>query len=325
MRALSLVFLMVLAIPACNQSAITTPTSTSTPTPTPTSTIDNWESTTAPITIGDVQVAITQAGVEPIHVGGVQDRTDVFAIRFSVSNTGFAKRFNYTTWAGNAILVDNFGNRYKLLPRPRDMGVQSVPLNPTAPVIDVLLFETPIATAGAVELQLPAGNIGQSGDFVFHIKLHTSGARLDAVTRAAAAAEAEAKAQSDAIAERESQAKRLERAAEDAKAEKARLAEEAKKRADEAEAEKARKAAEAKKRADLEAAEKKRIADREAEIATIKSKLVAAQESKKKAELGLKAAKDSQFASTVKSLEKEVEKLTTECLELEAKLKSLSK
>ncbi len=343
-------FLIVLAIPACTKPG----TPTSADSAGSAGSADSWKSATPSITIGDIKVSITQAGIEPIHVSGVQNHTEIFAIRLSISNISSSKRFNYRTWADDATLVDNFDNRYKLLSRPRGMGVQSASLDPATPVSDILLFETPIKTAGSVQLQLPAGNVDQRGYFTLHINLHSTGARLDAVTSAAAAVAAEHKAKSDAIAFKEAEARRKEsearrvetqeqrafemavaekkRAAE-VEAEKARLAAEAKQRADAVEAEKARPAAEAKRKADeaqaekvrLEEEEKKRIADRAAKIATLSNQLAATKKRKEKTELDLNAVKDSQFLSTAKKFQKELDILIAECLKLEAEIKSLNK
>lgn len=269
-------------------------------------------------------------------MSGVQNHTEIFAIRLSISNISSSKRFNYRTWADDATLVDNFDNRYKLLSRPRSMGVQSASLDPATPVSDMLLFETPIKTAGSVRLQLPAGNVDQRGYFTLHINLHSTGARLDAVTSAAAAVAAEHKAKSDAIAFKEAEARRKESEARRVETQEQRAFEMAvaeKKRAAEVEAEKARLAAEAKQRADaveaekvrLEEEEKKRIADRAAKIATLSNQLAATKKRKEKTELDLNAVKDSQFLSTAKKFQKELDILIAECLKLEAEIKSLNK
>jgi hypothetical protein len=242
------------------------------------------------VTSGDFEVRITQTGVELIHVDGVQDRTEVFVVRLTINNTSPSKRHQYRTWAENATLNDNFGNPYKRLSRPRNMGVRQVPLDPIEPVVDVLIFDAPIATAGHVNLHLPGDNIGATSEFKFRINLHTSGERLNAVKKAAAANEAEAKAKAAEIAAKEAAARRAEaqrreeyRLAEenararqreaDLAAEKARFEAEAQRRADELAAEKARQAAEAKRRADALEAEKLR---QEAEIAALPGLLASA-------------------------------------------------
>ena len=244
-----------------------------------------------PVKSDDVQVAIPQAGVEPAHVMGISNHADIFAVRLEISNSSHSKRFTYHTWAKNARLVDNFGNPYKLLPRPEGTGVDTMPINPAAPVMDILFFETPITTAKYVDLHLPAGNLGTSADIAVRIQLQTSGARLEAVTNAAKAVEAENKAKAAAIAAKEAEAKRAEErrkaeyrlTEENAKArqkeaelaaEKARLAAEDDRRADELAAERAKQEAEAKRRADALAAEKAR---QKAELEALPGRLAAAQ------------------------------------------------
>jgi flagellar biosynthesis GTPase FlhF len=287
---------------------------------------DRWESTTA--TIGDVRVSISQVGEETTRVGNAS----VFAIRLSILNTSFSKRLTYQTWSQNATLRDNFGNAYNRLPRPKGVGVQGLPLDPTTPVIDTLLFELPIATAGNVVLHLPGSNVGQQEAFNLRMNLVTSGARLDAVTRAAAAAEAEAKAKAAAIAAKEAEAERAAREATERKrileleAEKDRRADEAKKKADEEAAERTRRADEARKKVEAaQAAERKRVADREAEIASLERKLATARADKKTAESRLKELKETAFAASTKKAQQEVERLTAEIADLEAKITSMKK
>lgn len=171
---------------------------------------DKWEARDNSAISGDFKVIITQTGVELIDVEGVQDRTDVFVVRVSIDNTSPSKRQQYTSWAENAALSDNFGNSYRRLPRPRNLGVREVPVDPIEPVVDALIFEAPIKTAGYVNLHLPGVNLGLTAGFSFRILLHTSGERLNAVTKAAAAKEAEAKAHAAGIAAKEAAASRAE-------------------------------------------------------------------------------------------------------------------
>jgi hypothetical protein len=282
---------------------------------------DRWEATTA--TIGDVQVSIAQVGEETTRV----ENASAFAIRLSILNTSVSKRLNYRTWAQNATLRDNFGNNYKLLPRPRGTGVQALPLDPTVPVIDTLLFEKPIATAGSVVLHLPGSNVGQQEAFNLRLNLVTSGSRLDAVTKAAEAidAEAKAKAKAAAIAAKEADAERAAREATERarilelEAEKERRAADAKKKADD------EAAAAKKKMEDAEAAERKRIADREAEIAGLENRLAKAREDKKATEKRLQELKDTEFAGLTKKAQQEIMRLTAEIAELEAKLATMKK
>jgi hypothetical protein len=323
---------------------------------------DRWEPSNNAVVAGDIKTVVVQAGVELIHVEGVQDRTDVFAVRLSVDNTSHSKRHQYRTWATNASLTDNFANPYKCLPRPHDMGVRDVPLNPTAPVNDVLIFEAPITTAGYVDLHLPGAD-AETSDINFRIQLHTSGARLDAVTKAAAAVEADAKAKSAAIASREAEAKRR---AEAASQEAIRLegerrvaeeAEKAKQQAIKLEAEKARLAAEAERRAAELAAEKLRLEDEqrkakaalEAEILTLPGKLATAQTKLEDVQNMMKKIKAatsryawsgpkmpddyfikekyiyyglSQKIARTKQVQEDIEQLTGECATLEARIKA---
>jgi hypothetical protein len=306
--------------------------------------------------VGDIQLTITQTGVEPIHVSGAQDRAEVFAVRLSLDNTNPTKRRSYRTWAISARLVDNFGNGYKLLPRPPGTGVQEVSLNPTVPVSDVLFFEAPIATAGYVDLHLPGANIGASSGIDLRIQLQTSGARLEAVKQAAAAHEAEARARAAGIAAREAEARRAEGAAKrEAEgrrlaAEKARLeAEERKRQAEE----KRRQDELAAERARLEAQRRKEEADREAEIKALPGKLASARRSLEVAEDKLKKIKmaksrypysgfvppedyfepkgryiyfdASQKAQRTKMIQEEIERLTVEIAGIEARLKASGK
>jgi hypothetical protein len=318
---------------------------------------DRWEARNLDAKAGDIEVKITQTGVEQIHVEGVQDRTDVFVVRLSINNTSPSKRHHYQTWAGNARLTDNFGNPYKALPRPRNMGVREVPLDPTEPVIDALIFEAPIATAGHVNLHLPGENIGAADAFGFRIVLHTSGQRLDAVKKAAAAVEADAKARAAAIASKEAAAAR----AEAQRREEYRLAQEnARARQREADlaaeqarlqAEKDRRAAEARRRADELAAEKLR---QEAEIKALPGKLASAKSNLDDAKDKLRAIKatsssytwsgakmpddyftgkprryvyygKSQRIARTKEVQEEIERLTAEIASLEARIKTSGK
>lgn len=278
---------------------------------------DRWETSTADkIKVGDVQVSVAQVAAET----GRAENASVFAVRLSILNTTYGKRLHYQTWAQNATLRDNFGNPYAPIERPRGVGVRDMPLDPTTPVVDTLMFEMPIATAASVTLTLPGDNVGQNGVFRFQMNLVTSGARLGAVEKAAAAAEAEAKARAAEAAAKEAEARRVveQRRLLELQAEKERQAAEAKKKADDDAAEKKRQAEE--EVAKRQAAEKKRIDDWKAEIADLEKRLEAARAAKKKAEKTLIDLKDSTFATSVKKAQQDVERLTAEIADLEGRL-----
>jgi hypothetical protein len=310
---------------------------------------DRWVPAREAVQVGDIHVAVTQAAVESVALGGFQDRAEALVVRLSLDNLNPTRRRPYRSWAGNARLVDNFGNSYKTLRRPADTGVTEAALNPTSPVADLLLFESPIATAGYVDLHLPGENIGASSAIDFRIQLQTSGARLEAVKQAAAAHEAEARAKAAAIASREAAARRAEEAAK-REAEARRLA-----------AEKAGREAEAKQRQDELAAEKTRLeaqrlreeADRKAEIMALPGKLASARRGLEVAEDKMKKIKaarsryaysgvtppedyfdakgryiyftSAQKTERTKTVQEEIDKLTVEIAGTEARLKAMGK
>lgn len=239
---------------------------------------DRWIAP-APQQHGDVRVTVTAADFE--------DAGTAFAIRVSVENLAPTRRGRYQTWAQNATLMDNFGNLYRPVRRPAG-AVTDVPLNPTVPVTDVLLFEAPIATAGKVELGLPGHNVGAPAGFRFVIELQTSGRRQELVQKAAAAQEAEAKAQLAAARAREAEAARKSEAAK-LKAEEDRREAERLKSERLAAEEKARLEAEVKRAEAMRDTERLRseaeAKRREAEFAALPGKLAAARAS-------LEAARD---------------------------------
>lgn len=293
---------------------------------------DHWSSD-EPVVFGAVKVRVAHAGVEPARVFGVQELADVFAVKLSIENGSPTQRHHYRTWASDATLVDNFGNHYKRLARPSDLGVREAPINPTAPVADVLLFETPITTAGYVDLHLPGDNVGASSGATVRLKLRTSGERLAAVRQAAAAFEAEQRARAAAIAAREAEAQR--------KVELARI-----------EAERLRIQEEKRKSEEAAAAEQARIEEErrkeEAEIKALPGKLAAARQELEIAQDKLKKIKAAtssyvystpippddyfnskgkyiyytraQKAQRTSQLKDEVDRLTVEIAKLEARI-----
>src|SRR4051794_20985339 len=66
---------------------------------------ESWRASEA-ITAGDLNVAVSQAGVESVHVGGVRDDARVFVARLALTNTNPTKRLAYRSWVGSALLTD---------------------------------------------------------------------------------------------------------------------------------------------------------------------------------------------------------------------------
>lgn len=311
---------------------------------------DHWSSD-EPVVFGAVKARVAHAGVEPARVFGVQELADVFAVKLSIENGSPTQRHHYRTWASDATLVDNFGNHYKRLARPSDLGVREAPINPTAPVADVLLFETPITTAGYVDLHLPGDNVGASSGATVRLKLHTSGERLAAVRQAAAAFEAEQRARAAAIAAREAEAQRKVELAR-LEVEKARIEAEKRKAAAAAEAERLRIQEEKRKSEEAAATEQARIEEErrkeEAEIKALPGKLAAARQGLEIAQDKLKKIKAAmssyvystptppedyfnakgqyiyytraQKAQRTSQLKDEVDRLTVEVAKLEARI-----
>jgi hypothetical protein len=97
-------------------------------------------------------------------------------VKVRIKNQSSTKKVNYRTWRGPsfslsrdfATATDNFGNVLKRI----DFGfatkivdaIEAESIYPNALVHDVLIFERPIEGTVTVEIELPQGNIGESGD-----------------------------------------------------------------------------------------------------------------------------------------------------------------
>jgi len=99
----------------------------------------------------------------------------LLSIFVGIVNLSEERKLNYRTWGadplkfvgGSARVTDDLGNVYKRI----HFGVMDVPVGrrdqesiyPGKSILDVLIFELPVAKAKRLTLSLPLGNLGQQG------------------------------------------------------------------------------------------------------------------------------------------------------------------
>ena len=99
-------------------------------------------------------------------------------ITLRITNTDSARKIDYRGWQSNTFmsdskLTDNVGNRYKGV----NFGfgdeivgqVRSESIYPGKSVDDLLVFEVPVDAAKSLNLELPASNVGETGQIRFLI------------------------------------------------------------------------------------------------------------------------------------------------------------
>jgi hypothetical protein len=126
---------------------------------------------------GVVGVRLVSSGVRKVDVTarGVLFETsgktaeEYFCVEVELTNHHAGRRLLYQGWGSAAVLYDEHGNVYRRL-RHEDHGrVKGQLTNPTAldpgePVVDLLVFEKPVAVAKTLVLSLPMDRVeGQSG------------------------------------------------------------------------------------------------------------------------------------------------------------------
>jgi hypothetical protein len=104
------------------------------------------------------------------------------AIGIEVSNLSDTRKVDYEPWHASgppsidrrlATLRDEFGNDYRAI----DFGIfdradgqaQPASIHPRKSLTDLLVFEFPIDKANEFFLELPGGNVGEKGRFVFKL------------------------------------------------------------------------------------------------------------------------------------------------------------
>jgi hypothetical protein len=96
-------------------------------------------------------------------------------LMIGIRNTSATRKIDYTSWgadeaflSGNGPkLVDEFGNRYKLVRENLNLRpafrTENAALGPNDAVVDILIFEPPIQTAKTLILELPQSAFGGRG------------------------------------------------------------------------------------------------------------------------------------------------------------------
>lgn len=148
-----------------------------------------WASAETPVRQGDVQVQVRtiQIGTVPLKdaIDGKRgiSKDPLLIIQVEVTNVSETKKVDYKTWGGRALafgtkctLVDNFGNRYKIISFGiSDMvvgAIDSESIYPGKSIQDVLVFEAPVSKAEYLNLELSASQFG--GDGMLRIRIPAS-------------------------------------------------------------------------------------------------------------------------------------------------------
>jgi hypothetical protein len=135
--------------------------------------------------IGHVAVEVVAAFVDRVPLTKLRKPTTsaepLLSITLSAHNLHATRKLNYETWSERmglvgspAILRDDVGNRYRKI--SFDFGTDVVGANdgdsiyPGKSIVDVLVFEPPVAAAKYLDLELDGANVGQEGKVILRIK-----------------------------------------------------------------------------------------------------------------------------------------------------------
>jgi hypothetical protein len=142
-----------------------------------------WTDAKNPIRQGSAQIRVTRVVVEKVRLkammgGEGESKEKLCQISLRITNTDAGRKIDYRGWQGNSFmsdarLTDNAGNRYKGV----NFGfgdeiigqVKSESIYPGKSVDELLVFEAPIDAAKSLKLELPASNLGETGEIRFSI------------------------------------------------------------------------------------------------------------------------------------------------------------
>jgi hypothetical protein len=172
---------------------------------------------------GGIQVRIVQTVIGTVrshdNFGNfyTSDR-EWLVIQVELRNMSSTLKVDYSTWRAKsfsldrdyATLADDLGNGYKRIALsagtyPNGSVERTEAIYPNKTETDILLFETPVAAASYLDLELPAANYGASGMIRFRIVTAFGEAqqrKMDAAKARAAELEARRKAEIEAAKER---------------------------------------------------------------------------------------------------------------------------
>ena len=141
-----------------------------------------WIDAKNPVQRGAAQVRVTRVVIGKVRLksfsGEGESQEPLCQITLRITNTDSARKIDYRGWQSNTFmsdskLTDNVGNRYKSI----NFGfgddivgqVRSESIYPGKSVDDLLVFEVPIDAAKSLNLELPASNVGETGQIRFLI------------------------------------------------------------------------------------------------------------------------------------------------------------
>jgi hypothetical protein len=142
-----------------------------------------WTDAKEPVQRGSAQVRVTRVVVDKVRVKAIvggegESKEKLCQISLRITNTDAGRKIDYQGWQGNSFmsdarLTDNAGNRYKRVnfeAADEIIGqVKSESIYPGKSVDELLVFEPPIHAAKALKLELPASNLGETGEIRFSI------------------------------------------------------------------------------------------------------------------------------------------------------------
>jgi len=149
----------------------TSPTNQKPLDPTATQHEDAWIDGFAGVKQGDASIRILNAHVGKVPLasyrGNGTSRHEFFVVQIQIANTSGSRKIDYSSWAHDADLSDEFGNTYRYMDpgygTSIDGQLSGEAIYPGQSVEDLLAYEPPVATATEVRLELPAKNFGGTG------------------------------------------------------------------------------------------------------------------------------------------------------------------
>jgi hypothetical protein len=133
-------------------------------------------------TLGDVKVRVARVelgkpSMKDLMGSASKAKEEFLLLTIEIASTNDAAKINYRTWGSSpfrfdsnfATLTDDLGNTYKRISFGAsdkiDGRVDSGSVYPDKPIEDLLIFETPLAKAKTLTLEMPGANVGQTGAF----------------------------------------------------------------------------------------------------------------------------------------------------------------
>ena len=148
--------------------------------------VTQWTKATSALRQGDIQIQVKSARVGSVALKDMfgdakKSQDELLTLTIMISNLSAGKKIDFSTWRGQsfsfgqdfASLSDDNENVYKRI----NFGLSSVPVGgvdresiyPGKSIADVLVFETPVAAAKWLHLELPAKNFDGEGMIRFEI------------------------------------------------------------------------------------------------------------------------------------------------------------